>query len=245
MSIVTEKSPITALPEHDIFASTSIQTSVESTYDEEIRPIAQLNSGGHYEFLIHNSINECIKLHETTLFLRFRVKLTHKNGTTITQGDWNKVSLVNNFLHSLWSQIDLAIGESQVTTSLQTYPYRAYLETILTSSPTARKTYLTTELFEEEDMSVISNALNATRQNLIKHKTTESVDTSIGAAVEIQGKLHLDLFQQYRSLIGGTKLRLKLVPNRPEFYFNTNDPNILPRIEFEEMYLNIYKTRIS
>ena len=202
MSIVTEKSPITALPEHDIFASTSIQTSVEASYDEEIRPIAQLNSGGHYEFLIHNSMNKCIKLHETTLFLRFRVKLTHKNGLTITQTDWNKVSLTNNFLHSLWSQIDLAIGESQVTTSLQTYPYRAYLETILTSSPTARKTYLTTELFEEEDMSVISNALNATRQNLIKHKTTESgVDTNIGAAVEIQGKLHLDLFQQYRSLI--------------------------------------------
>ena len=140
----------------------------------------------------------------------------------------------------------MAIGESQVTTSLQTYPYRAYLENILTSSPTARKTYLTTELFEEEDMSAIPNALNATRQNLIKHKTTESgVETSIGAAVEIQGKLHLDLFQQNRSLIGGTKLRLKLVPNRPEFYFITNDPNILPRIEFEEMFLNIHKTRIS
>lgn len=94
-------------------------------------------------------------------------------------------------------------------------------------------------------MSSNQNAVNTTRQNLIKHKTTEAVETSIGAAIELQGKLNLDIFQQYRTLIGGTKLKIKFVPNRPEFYFITNDSNILPRIEFEEMYLNIFKSRIS
>src|SRR5882757_11265124 len=188
MSLVTEKSPITAIPELDFYARTPVQNSVEATYEEEIRPIAQLNSGGHYEFLIHNALNEYIRLNETTLYIRFRVKLTHKNNTTITANDWTKVSVVNNLLHSLWSQIDLSIGESQVTSSLQTYPYRAYLETILNSTPRGRQTYLKTQLFSEEDLSTNANAVNTERTNLIKHATGDNVDVSVGAAIELQGK---------------------------------------------------------
>ena len=246
MSIVTEKSPITAIPELDFYARTPVQNSIESTYEEEIRPISQLNSGGHYEFIIHNAINEYVKLNETTLYIRFRVRLIHKNNTAITAADWNSVSVVNNLLHSLWSQIDLSIGESQVTTSLQTYPYRAYFETILKSTPHARRTYKIGQMYDEEDLSSTPDALNDTRKNIIKHKTSDTTtEISLGAAIELQGKLHLDLLLQNRALIGGTRLKLKFVPQRPEFYFMTSDVNIYPKIEFEEMFLNVVKFRVS
>src|ERR1700722_12237693 len=109
MSLVNENSPITAIPELDFYTKSPVQTSITQTFTEEIRPIAQLNTGGHYEFLIHNSFHEYLKLKETTLYIKFRVKLSTSDNSDIGASDWDCVSLVNNFFHSLWSQIDLSI----------------------------------------------------------------------------------------------------------------------------------------
>lgn len=245
MSLVNEKSPVTAIPELDFYTKAPVQTSIESTYSEEIRPIAQLNTGGHIEFNIHNGHNEYIRLKETTLYIKFRVKLSKTDNTPIVALDWNKVSIVNNFLHSLWSQIDLTIGDSQTTSSIQTYPYRAYFETLLGSTEQGRLTFLHASGYSKDDMSNSGNMVNTNRQSRINHKASEG-ELSTGRICEMEGKLHLDLFFQPRLMIGGTKIKVKLVPNRPEFYFMTAaNSKLSPRIEFLDVHLNIMKSRIS
>ena len=242
MSLVTENTYVTAVPELDIYAKTPVQTSIESTYTEEIRPIAQLNSGAHYEFLIHNAINEYVKLKDITLYVRFRIKLSRSDTTPLSANDWTKVSTVNNFLHSLWSQIDLSIGDSQTTTSLQTYPYRAYFETILYSTPQSRKSHLASCLFFEDEMTTKKDEPYVAR---MKYFNTDKAPWDSGKECEMEGKLHMDLFSQHRALIGGTRMKLRLIPNRPEFYFMCSDNNLIPKIHFEDIHLNIKKFRVS
>jgi hypothetical protein len=48
-----------------------------------------------------------------------------------------QVGVVNNFLHSLFKQVDVFLKEKQVTQATSTYAYRAYLETLLNYSPSA------------------------------------------------------------------------------------------------------------
>ena len=246
MSLVSENSPVTAIPEFDFYSNTPVQTSIEKTYIEQIRPINQLNTGGHIEFLINNGLNEYVKLKETTLFVSFRVKLAKSDGSAVATADWTKVSVVNNLLHSLWSQIDLTIGDSQTTLALQTYPYRAYFETILGSTEWSRNSHLQSGLFCLDKFGTDTNNPHADRMKYINNKAADTTTpTNTGRICEIEGKLHLDMFFQHRALVGGTKMKLKLVPNRPEFYFMTSDDKLIPKLFFEDIHLNIMKCKAS
>ena len=243
MSLINEKTPLTAVPSLDFFATTPVQDTYESTFFEVIRPIAQLNSGPHIEFQINNAANEYIRLKETTLSVKFRIKLNRTDNQTVTDTDWTKVSIVNNFLHSLWSQIDLSIGESQTCVSLQTYGYRAYFDTILGSTEQARKTYLQLVGFVEDDFAN-KNKPSDKLVAYVKPNSSET-DKSQGRIAKFIGKLHLDLTEQHRDLIGGCKLKLKLIQNRPEFYFMTSDEKIIPSIHFEDVQLKILKSKVK
>ena len=238
MSLVNEGSPVTAVPELDFYSKTPVQISVQKSYIEEVRPLAPLNSGGHVEFIINNSMGEYVRLKDTTLYGRFHVELTKATGT-VTEADWKKLHIVNNFMHSLWSQIDLSVGDTQTSLSLQTYPYRAYIETILGSSPNSRRTYLAAAIFNE-DTPITSNP---DRQKLILQ--FDAAKPTIGKSCEFEGKLHLDLVQQHRSIIGGTKLKLKLVPHFPQFYFMCSDNTLIPKVVFDELYLNVSKFSVD
>ena len=131
-----------ALPEFEVFENIPVQTTIEETIIEELIPQSQLNSGAHVESLIKTHENEYIRPHETILQTRFRVKLNKKDGTSIIESDWSKVSLINNAADSLWGQIDVSIGETQTTKPLHTHPYKAYFQTILYSTKEAKDTYL-------------------------------------------------------------------------------------------------------
>jgi hypothetical protein len=48
-----------------------------------------------------------------------------------------QVDVVNNFLHSLFKQVDVFLKEKQVTQATSTYAYRAHLETLLNYGPSA------------------------------------------------------------------------------------------------------------
>ena len=47
---------------------------------------------------------------------------------------------VNNWLHSLFIQVDVHLNDTIVTPSSNTYPFRAYVETFLSYGAEARKT---------------------------------------------------------------------------------------------------------
>ncbi len=53
-----------------------------------------------------------------------------------------KVGVVDNFLHSLFKQVDVFLKEKQVTSAMGTYGYRMYFETLLNYSPTANQLQL-------------------------------------------------------------------------------------------------------
>jgi hypothetical protein len=61
-------------------------------------------------------------------------KLTEKN---LEAAD--NVGPVNNFLHSLFSQVDVSLNGVLITNSSNTYGYRAYIENLLSYGSLAKK----------------------------------------------------------------------------------------------------------
>ena len=260
MSLVNSKSPLTVLAPFELFSNVPTQTSIEQTRSEEIRPVSQLNTGGYIEFDVNSNLNEYIKLDDIFLYMKFRVNLKKSPGA-LAADDWKSVSLVNNSLHSMFNQVDLSINDIQTTISLLTYAHKAYLRDLLFNTPDARQNYLMYQGWYDDTENVhFGGALCSKRSDLIEPEaiseykvklakdTTTAAPTdnlSIGKTVEFCGRIHLDFLNQFKYLIGGTKMRFKFVLNRPEFLFMTKDTKLTPSVEFLDAYLKVPKAIVS
>lgn len=251
MSVVSEASPVTALAEYDIYGLPPVQTTVESTIQSEHRPISVLNSGGHIEFLVPTGFNEYIIAKETLLLVKFRVILTKSDKSEIVANDWNNISVVNNLMDSMWQQIDVFVGDTQTTVSLQTYAFKSYFENLLGYSDDSKKSFMTAAGWFNDELMDTPHKPNMLRSKFIKHITPEGLDSTkdkemgIGKVYELYGRPHFDLARQERAILGGTKLRFKLIPNPAEFYLMCSDEKLIPKVEFVEISLNIVRSKVS
>ena len=57
---------------------------------------------------------------------------------------------MNLFLHSLFSEVDISLNDTQITSSNNTYPYRAYLETLLSYGPDTEGSQLSSSMYYKD-----------------------------------------------------------------------------------------------
>ena len=132
--------------ELDIFMVPPTQTSIESGSTVEYNPIASIADGTPIEFSITGGGQDYIDLSNTELYVK--VKVLRADNTPITNTD--QVGPVNLLLHSLFSEVDISLNDTVVTSSNNTYAYRAYLETLLSYGPSAKKSQLTSALYYKD-----------------------------------------------------------------------------------------------
>ena len=110
----------------------------------------------------------------------------------------------NNWMHSLTSQVEVYLNDTLVTPSTNTYPFLAYIETLLSYGTEAKETQLTSKMRHKEtggNMGAVNvDTSNAINEGLAIVHHGESV-------VEIMGRLHVDLFLQDRFLINGVSVK--------------------------------------
>ena len=147
---VTPTKPVSEL---ELFSFPPTQTAIESSQWVEYRPITILSDSSPIEFVITGSGEEYVDLSES--YLQVTAKILKQDGGDLVQtrgtggtvsGDDAEVGPVNLWLHSLFSQVDVSLNERLVTPSMNTYPYGAYLETLLSYGPAAKESYLTAAL---------------------------------------------------------------------------------------------------
>ena len=81
--------------------------------------------------MTYNDINA-----HTMISVRLRLE---QSGEAIE--DTALVAPVNNFLHSLFNQVDVFFNEKAVSPPSNSYAYRAYIETLLNYSNEAKKSH--------------------------------------------------------------------------------------------------------
>lgn len=100
--------------------------SIESGRWEDYQPLTILEASGPIEFLVPRSGDNYLDLSSVRLYMKADVV---KANDTDFDTD-NSVAPVNNWLHSLFNQVDVSTNDMLVIPSTNTYPYRAYTETL-------------------------------------------------------------------------------------------------------------------
>ena len=243
MSFVHKDSCECAKSELDLFTSPMTQTAIENSVWSEYNPVSAINDGAPIEFYVSGSGTDYIDLSNTQLFVR--AQLTRADGTPID--NTHRVGPVNLLMHSLFSEVDVRLNDTVVSSTNNTYAYRAYLETLLSYGSDAKKSQLTAELYYKDEGGAAGfeegNPLdqNATNHGLVKRHSF----FADGNAVEMLGCIHSDLFFQEKLLPSDVGVRLRFVRNKDAFCLMSNVQNPQFRVKILDCKLFVRKVHIS
>jgi len=126
---------------------TADQRSIESGNYIDYHPINPIAEGAPIEFEIPGAGEEHMDLCNSMISVKLKVIKQYR---TDLRND-TVVAPVNLFLQSLFSQVDVYINGTLVTTASDMYGYRAYIEMLLSYKEDAKKTQLTSSLLYQDE----------------------------------------------------------------------------------------------
>lgn len=231
MAFINNHSNATLKSELDIFATPPTQNSIESGSTFCYRPISTISNTAPIEFLVTSSGDEYIDLAHTTLHIIAKVK----TDAEIPTGTVAEVAPVNNWLHSLFSHIDVYLNQKCITPPSNHYGYRSYIENLLNYGDGAKKSHLTTSMWHKDESGKFNETGNSgyvMRKKLVANE----------ACVELYSNLHCDIFNVNKFMLNGVELGVKLINAKNEFHLIGTSPS---HVEFIEANLFVRKVKIN
>lgn len=208
MAYINSHRAPTVKSELDLFAVPPTQGSVESGVIQAYRPVSALTASSPIEFIIPPSNEEYFDLSHTTLHLM--VKINRVNAT-------QNIAPVNNFLHSMFSQVDVFLNQRNVTPPSTRYSYRSYIEKLLNYGHEAKNTHLQTDMWFK-DTAHQMDRITPTAEGLSNlGYENRKILAGEGQTIELYGHLHCDLFNQNKYLLNGVEVSIRLIKEKPEF----------------------------
>ncbi|XP_028397218.1 uncharacterized protein F54H12.2-like [Dendronephthya gigantea] len=242
MNFVHSKSPEGMKSELDLFGIPSTQVGLEKGHWIDHQPVSSVEDGGPITFLCPGT-DDYVDLSKTILVVR--AKVTKANGQDLDADE--RVGVVNNFLHSLFKQVDVFLKEKQVTQATGTYAYRAYLETLLNFGIGAKQSQLTAALFYKDTAGKfdVSNPAIAVAANTNYGLKKRYEFSSQSKTIEMAGPIFSDVFFSERLLLSFVDLKVILNRNINEFCLMASEDDADYRVKLMDVYLKIRKVKIS
>jgi hypothetical protein len=160
-----------------------------------------LTDQGPYEFAVSGTGDDYIDLANTYLFVE--VQIMDDDDTALDDGA--DVGYVSLWVHSLFSDVSVSLNENLVSPPTSLYPYRAYIEILLSKGPAAKESRLTGVMWYKDTPG---HQDKRTTDN--KGFTSRKALTAQTRSLQMKGKLHLDLFCQEKYLLNHVDLKIKL-----------------------------------
>lgn len=238
MALLHSQSNECVKTELDLFTVPHTQTSLEKSTFIEIPPISAINDSGPIEFHISGSGDDYIDLNDSYIFLR--VKITNADGTNLANG--TDVGLINYPACTLFSQLDITLGDKLVTQSSNTYPYRGIIECLLNYSQDTLDTQFGTALFCKDTAGQMNVATIAGANEGLVARGAYTQNSRI---VELIGPVHSDLFFQEKLILNGLDISLRFTRSKNEFVLMSGVQNADFAVKIIAASLFIKKVSVS
>ena len=219
---------IVSVSELDLFAKPPIQTSIEHATVKDNYPISSMIESGPLEFTITGNGEEYLDLSSAYLHIVAHVS---KSGVANPEAT-DKALPVNNWAHSLFSQIDVSINGKMVSSSSNTYAYRAYIESLLSFGKACKKTFLTNSLWYKDTAGHMDSLeiVNAGAKKRLLLTTDEK-------KVDLIAYIHDDIFRQNRLIPPGVTVRVRFIRSPDNFNLMATKPGYKSLISSAVLYV--------
>ena len=219
----------------DIFSKRPTQTDIEDVNYMYYYPLVNPSgNNGPIEFFIPGNMLQYMDLKDTSLAISASVT---NNGTNLT--DTAEVGPVNNWLHSLFSDVTLTLNDTIVEGGTHLYPYKAYLTNLLLFGESAKRCQLQPSGWAKDQAGKMENVQNTgyvTRKAWIKKS----------AVYEMEGPLLLDMCMQGKLLLNQVDVRIKLLRTNNTFHlFSSGDNAVVGTVDIKKAVLKVKQVQVS
>ncbi len=257
MSYVHEKSKQCGKTETDLFSIPPTQASLEKGRWIDYHPLSSVeNDDGPITFLAAGT-EDYVDLSKTILFVEGKV--VKADGTNLSGNAQSSIAPVNNFLHSLFRQVDVYLNGKQVTPAMGTYAYRAYLETLLNYDVSSKGSQLTSAMYYKDTAGEMENngslpvkkTINGTGDFMTSGSGNQGFAKrhqfiQDGKKFTLSGPVFVDAFMGSRLLLN--MVDLKLILNRSSDQFclmDKNSSSLKAKVKLTDVILKVRKVRVS
>jgi hypothetical protein len=194
------------------FNQPRVLTTFERGYTEEVFSMAAL-TGPTLDFQLSGERNIYVDLNNIYLHVDVSLLALDRTGALgqykeITDEGVDPAVLVNNSLHSIFSNCEVSLQGEVIGTSNNLYGHKAFIETELSHPSECKETWLACQGYEYEvDPGNAADPSFASRRLKNKAKTWNS----------FYGRLAVDFFSANKYLIPGVELRIRLTRALAEF----------------------------
>ena len=154
--------------EVDLFSIPPTQLSLEKGRWIEYRPLSSVQNNDSAITFVIAGTDEYLDLSKTILVVEGKV--VPGTGGELSTGQAS-IAPVNNFLHSLFRQVDVYFNGKQVTPAMGTYAYRSYLETLLNYDVSAKQSQLSSAMYYKDTAGQMDEAGSLPSSMTIKNVT--------------------------------------------------------------------------
>lgn len=197
---------------YGIFNPPHVETATKQELVTEYRSISQIKPNEVIEFNVPNSSLYYIDLSRTKLMIKARI--LREDGQSVDFNE-DRVWLVNNSLHSVWRQIDIALNQTLVGSDVgANYPYKAILDTLLFRSAKELSSAAQTQLFYKDESAYMDKTDPSVANPGAYSRFNFTCD---GRSAMMEGVLCLDVSAIKQFIPNGVALNIKLYPARNDF----------------------------
>ena len=257
--------------EIDLFSVPPTQQSLERGRWIGYAPLSSVeNTDSPINFLVTGT-DEYIDLSKTILTVTGKIV---KDGDSVLNGaNQTSVAPVNNFLHSLFKQVDVYLNGKQVTPAMGTYAYRAYIETLLNYDVSAKESQFSSALYYKDTATHMDETGSLPSSQTINYKNVSGQNASLKNYIPgtgnqgfakrskfiqnskqfvLSGPIFADIFMSDRLLLNMMDLRVVLNRSSNDFCLmdlsNSSDltkPQVKPKVQLSHVELKIRKVKLD
>ncbi|XP_026289523.1 uncharacterized protein F54H12.2-like [Frankliniella occidentalis] len=210
MSFLHHSSAVAVQSALDLWMSKNTNVSVIDTKKEPCKAVVGVTqTSTQVQFRIHGT-SAYIDTNGIELDCTFRI--TSSDGKALAANE-SDVAPVNYIMHSMWEQASLSIGNTPITQSSMTYPYRAYLEAVLSYDRPAKVSHMGMRLYSKDTAGHMDSFTGDDNAGLAERRRR----TANSKIVKVRGPLHLDFLNQEKYLLPNTDLEIKLSRGKDSF----------------------------
>ena len=256
--------------EIDLFSVPPTQQSLERRRWIGYAPLSSVeNTDSPINFLVTGT-DEYIDLSKTILTVTG--KIVKDNESVLDGANQTNVAPVNNFLHSLFKQVDVYLTGKQVTPAMGTYPYRAYIETLLNYDASAKESQFSSALYYKDTATQMDQSGRLPASISIKTKNAADGDKEETFTFKIpgtgnqgfakrskfiqnskqfvlSGPIFADIFMTDRLLLNMMDLRVVLNRSSNAFCLmdlsDKTNPAVKPKVQLSHVELKIRKVKLD
>ena len=198
----------------DLVSPPKTCTSIRDVVYTEVTTLNSFSDGNTpLEFCIPGTPKHYVDLSRTKLYLKLQI--VKRDGSLLSSDDL--VAMVNIPAHSMFQQLDIFLNDKLVTSASNLYPYRCMFETLLNYGKDAKETWLTSEMFYDDESEAIEQSdptHTAEGNSGLFARYGWSQNSNI---FDLICTPHADLFHQDRPIIPNVDIRLKFTRSPAPF----------------------------